>query len=610
MIPQLQKKYRGGINPAGRDELVIYKDPPKSIYTRKYEPVEMGDVTYMIRADSDLGDPSRINESIAVIPKGMNIMAEVDYTGLGRGSQTTHLQQRAPSAPYKVEVVRPPEFPVASLVPLSRPRIHQNYAVQSNPRREPLSIADKYDHNLVSSIIIEDLAGNIRINPTKPAFDTVELNRDAASIYTQDTLSGSVRPSAKYDIATMRETSTLREDATRGDLLRYAVQAPVGFSEIVIVDPKFNTSNSVQSNIQNRNYIALQAALGKPIVLNNPDGQVISIKDYDYKLVQSNMGNSQLVINVRQPDVKLDRETLLYAINTNVGSEAVIGGLVKPSHQKELFRDLPLYAAQPNLSHSSFDPTHKINPNLILGDKLPQHASQTNISGQVMSTNLSADKLKQLQSTLPQHVSQTNISGQVMSANLQHQHMKQLQSTLPQHASQTNITGEVMSNNLTHEQMNKQYNNVLPQTAVTAAYGTQMHNNIQQNQEHNLQHHTPLTAASSHISNSHVWLQTNNPELQLQYNVPMTSASTKVSNLQANLHTVNPDLDLQRQLPTYTTSTNPTMKTGYNEDLQRDGKLKENNKLTHFGSYEDRVSRPVQQINRQVPLSNMIRTKS
>ena len=362
------KKERGGANPMRQEEIHIYKDPPKAIYTRKYEPVEMGDVTYMVRPDSEYGDVSRINDSIQLFARGQNPAVEIDYTGLGKGSQTTHLTSRAPSAPYKVEVVRPPLQPVETRVPLSNPRIHQNYSIMTNPSREPLAIADKYDHNAVQSHIIEDLAGNIRVNPTQPAFDTVELNRDAATIYTQKVLEGSVQSSANKDIGTNRENTKLRDNATRLELLRYAVNAPAGFSEVVIIDPKFNSSNPVQSNIKNRHYIAMQAALNKPIVINSSDGKEIRIKDYNYKVVQTNLGNSQLLIEVQQPDVKLDRTTLLYAVQANIGSDAILSDIVKPTHQKELFRDLPLYSTISNVSHLQIDPQYV--PTLIINSQI------------------------------------------------------------------------------------------------------------------------------------------------------------------------------------------------------------------------------------------------
>ena len=605
------KKERGGASVASRVESLIFKDPPKSIHTRKYEPVNLAEVSYMSRPDSEYGDPSRINEAINVWARGVNPAVEIDYSGSGKGSQTTSLVQRAPSAPYKVEVVRPPLQPIETRVPLSNPRTHNNYSIVTNPTREPLSIADKYDKNLVGSMIQEDLAGNIRVNPSQPAFDTVELNRDSASIYTQEVLSGSVRPSASYDLSTSnRDINKLRENATRNELLHYAVSAPVGYSEIVIVDPKFNTSNPVKSNIQNRHYIALQAALGKPIVINQSDGKEISIKDYDYKMVHSNIGNSQIVITVKQPDVKLDRQTLLYAVQANMGSNVVLGDLVRPSKEKEMFRDLPFYSTSSNVSQTQFNPSQIINPDLKLTNNLPLTSALANVSQSSFGSKQLINPNIHLQNNLPLYNAQSNISGQVMSSNLNPQKLQELTRNLPEYAAQTNL-----SQNITSQLMNQGVklpvlSNNLPQTSVSAAYGNTLQDLVQRNKEYNLNNHTPLTAATSNVSNSKANLQTVNPDVQLSYNIPLTSASTKISNNQANLQVVNPDLQLERSMPSYTASTNPILKTGYNEESVRDGKVRELTRLSNFGSYEDRVSRPIQSYNPQVHHSSMIRTKS
>ena len=64
MSIQYPKKFRGGINAAGPELNHIFRDPPKSIYTRKYEPVNVADVMYMTRPDGVGSDPTRINENI------------------------------------------------------------------------------------------------------------------------------------------------------------------------------------------------------------------------------------------------------------------------------------------------------------------------------------------------------------------------------------------------------------------------------------------------------------------------------------------------------------------------------------------------------------------
>ena len=90
------------------------------------------------------------------------------------------------------------------------------------------------------------------------------------------------------------------------------------FSTISIYDPKTNNKIDVAANIKDKNYIAIAAAAGKPITLNTTNGEKIKLKDYTYSVVKPNIGNTQLVIQVKQPDVVLDRNTPLYSMQSNV----------------------------------------------------------------------------------------------------------------------------------------------------------------------------------------------------------------------------------------------------------------------------------------------------
>jgi hypothetical protein len=145
MSVQYPKKYRGGINPAGPELNHILRDPPKSIYTRKYEPVNVADVMYMTRPGAEGSDSSRINENIQYIRRGINPMVKVMYSNAGGGSTNSSLHNGQVSNPYKIEVVRPPLYPAATLQPISAPRIHQNYTITTNPGIQPRIVNDKID---------------------------------------------------------------------------------------------------------------------------------------------------------------------------------------------------------------------------------------------------------------------------------------------------------------------------------------------------------------------------------------------------------------------------------------------------------------------------------
>ncbi len=120
------KKNRSGVSLPSWELPHIYRDPPRAIFTRKKERVEMGDVSYNIREDD-----SRINDAIMNYPKGVNPMVGVDYQN--RQQQLTTMTQTAASNPYKVNAsFRPPMFKQEDLLPLSRQK-HPPTTVTTNP---------------------------------------------------------------------------------------------------------------------------------------------------------------------------------------------------------------------------------------------------------------------------------------------------------------------------------------------------------------------------------------------------------------------------------------------------------------------------------------------
>ena len=122
------KTYKGaGVNPVGAEQPYIYKDPPSAKFTRKYEPVNDFEIQTFIRPDSEFGDPTRINEGINYFARGQNPMVKVSYSNVGAAQTNSSMGNFQASNPYKIEVVRPPMYPIESLVPISAPRIHQNY---------------------------------------------------------------------------------------------------------------------------------------------------------------------------------------------------------------------------------------------------------------------------------------------------------------------------------------------------------------------------------------------------------------------------------------------------------------------------------------------------
>jgi hypothetical protein len=239
-------------------------------------------------------------------------------------------------------------MPIETLQPISAPRIHQNYTITSNPGIAPISVGDKIDHNAIKNITATDKSnGVVRVNPSQTYWQWYDnLGQDSVQSK-RITLQGSIRPTASYNLELTRGMTQLRPNAV-GEVNTYSVNSGIvlsggdnrpqsvslnaikdinaigigsnpNFTNIVVIDPKTNASLDVNSTIQEKNYIAVSAAMGKPLHLDTGTGQQIVLKDYKYTPVTSNIGNSQLVIQVAQPDVQLERNTPLFAATTNVG---------------------------------------------------------------------------------------------------------------------------------------------------------------------------------------------------------------------------------------------------------------------------------------------------
>ena len=504
MSIQYFKRQRGGVSPAGWVQPHIYKDPPKAVFTRKYEPVNIGDVQYMVMNDSQYGDPTRFNESIQVYARGQNPMVEISYQNAGGGSTNSSLGNSQVSNPYKIEVVRPPITPLEALQPISAPRMHQNYSITTNPGIFPTTIAGEYDRAKVR-LMTEGYtipAGNVRSNLNASINMAREREVEKVGKELNEILKGVINPVARVNldltrdvnnkylyevgnalntsttsamnlpssISSMRDTSTkqvtetgealnvsassqlalqgynsrdhnnkyvtetglpihvsttaqaslgamnngLRESSTKlvretGDALNtsttsnirflqnamrdtstkyvrevgdsnvlsytpnitmqevsmrdlsnkyvtetkdvreIAATAPISFTDVVVYDPKTNTNIMVEANIREKNAIAITANASLPLYLNTNDGQMIKLKDYEYRTVVAPAGNTQLQIYVRQPDVKLERNLTLYAANTNLS----LKGLDESASAREAAKKIQLESVLPLISATS-----------------------------------------------------------------------------------------------------------------------------------------------------------------------------------------------------------------------------------------------------------------
>jgi hypothetical protein len=120
---------------------------------------------------------------------------------------------------------------------------------------------------------------------------------------------------------------------------------------IVIYDPSNHISTEVSANIKEKNYIAIQAALGKPITLNRQDGTAIKLKNYNWTCVQTNIGIDQVILTTEDPNIQLERNLPLYASSS--GLTAPTDMIERRNTEYDLEGKLEVYA-QPNIDLSSY----------------------------------------------------------------------------------------------------------------------------------------------------------------------------------------------------------------------------------------------------------------
>lgn len=327
----------------------IYKDPPKAAFTRKKERVSEADTTWMIRPDGPSSDPTRINEAINYYAKSVNPSVEIEYQNRGgRGNRTSAIKVAQAGSTYKLEVVRPPLFPVETTLPLSRPRTHQNKSVESNPGLSEgyssSTLAYDLDQTSVLNAIQEDklqLPISVQATSTYKVEQPVEmsanwaLNENSAQAY--DVMTNPGRPIDTGSLVCREESSygtiirpkysgrtnvKLQGYEQRNDDASKKVREAVLLQnirpnfQIVVYDPNNHNATEVTANIKEKNNIAIRASLGLPISLDRPDGMKVKLKDYTWTAVQTNVGLDQVILTLEDPEIQLERNVPLYAAET------------------------------------------------------------------------------------------------------------------------------------------------------------------------------------------------------------------------------------------------------------------------------------------------------
>jgi len=108
------------------------------------------------------------------------------------------------------------------------------------------------------------------------------------------------------------------------------------------------------------------------------------LKDYEYKVVQTAMGNSQMVIYVRQPEIKLDRSSPLYAAQATMSLSGLDYSSQRANADKLILESvLPLISATSSIKLNNYNESafrDSVDPTkLQLQQVAPMTSATTNV---------------------------------------------------------------------------------------------------------------------------------------------------------------------------------------------------------------------------------------
>jgi hypothetical protein len=322
----------------------ILREPPKSIHTRKKERIDESDVQYMIRSDD-----SRISENVLYVPRGSNPMADVNYNNYGGGSRTTTFANVQAQNPLRLSgVFRPPLQRQEDLLPLSRMKRPES-SVTTNPGLSNMAnpnLNKDLDKAQILRSIDKTRRGYQSIRPTAKYNISVPME-----IFTGGNIKNALYASAFTNVSNSYNTvqnpfaenkpKEISENVLRGsfasnpyglsdteryeniDINNFIKDNPIlknispNFS-LTLINPETNINTNVSASIKDLQTIAVQASMGLPISLTTENNENIKLKDYRYKVVNTNAGLDKLVLYVPEYEYTLERNTPLYSLGSNI----------------------------------------------------------------------------------------------------------------------------------------------------------------------------------------------------------------------------------------------------------------------------------------------------
>ncbi len=356
MSVQYPKQNRGGIGLPSVElgNQTILRDPPKAIHTRKHEPVNLSDVTYLIRESDD-----RLNEAISYYAKGVNPMVEVSYSNNNgptqRGPNTPVGFLQETKNPYKImkdSAYRPPIYTQAELLPLSRQKF-SDYAAITNPGLTGYShqsdLFEKIDKpQLMKSFQMNYTRGNIR--------PTVSYNISyPTQIYTDNNISELKAELNSKNVSSPPSSiigTPLDVTETKKNIKEVLLKSLSPNFSIIIYDSGARVHSVVDASTKDKENIAVSSSIGAPIELKGENGQPIKLKDYQYSVVNTSPGVNSLMLTIQhQPDLQLGNNRPLYSASTNISGKA---NLIQENTTYNLINKQPVGNVYSQVSNSSF----------------------------------------------------------------------------------------------------------------------------------------------------------------------------------------------------------------------------------------------------------------
>jgi len=344
----------------------IMRDPPRSVMTRKYEPVEMGDISYMIREN-----PDRHSDGIRQFSSHRNAMG--GYTGSTQiyGDNTDNglvdmSAGRKAIAVNRDGAFRIPGFTRDDTEALSRSRRPQPPATTNPGLQQNALIQDGFapphliDHNMLRGSVQPNVYRDIATIQEQK----VHLETPLHAMYNANphlTIGGWQAPSTSgehdqrhtHQITGMAHSASasaggvggewMTTDPTTGIVIRPSISVSTSLGSIAqsvsvvnvntqevsqhikdrplisYLTPLFNVAvkngghgfTEIAMSTKDRINIAVTADASRPISLSTPDGKEIKLKNYVWSVVQANpSAPATLVLEDMNPQVTQHFRTL------------------------------------------------------------------------------------------------------------------------------------------------------------------------------------------------------------------------------------------------------------------------------------------------------------